>query len=140
MSYSACSNSAIFKPAEYLEGAIGSIFQPQLDEAATASGAVIDLWEPFVLPKGVWLITGGIKCESVDEISNLLYEIKLDAVNVQNFYIANGTETQMWISFQSVVVADGEKMLSCEAMAITAGAAWNVAEPPFSVVNITRVA
>jgi len=140
MSYSACSNSAIFKPAEYLEGAIGSVFQPVLNETATASGAVIELWDAFVLPKGVWMITGAVQCDSASVIESVLYEIKLDIANVQRFSVANGAEVEMWISFQSVVVADGEKELTCEISAVTAGSAWSVTDAPNSVVNVTRIA
>lgn len=140
MSYSSCSNSAIFKPTEYLEGAIGSVIQPTLNTASTASGAFIDLWTPFILPQGVWLITGCVRCDSADPIESILYQIQQDAINVNRYSLANGDDTAMWISFQSVLVADGVKNVNCLLNAITGGANWNVEAGANSVVDITRIA
>ena len=61
MSYSACSNSALLAPADYIEGAIGSTITPTLLSVSTASGANYTLFNPIVIPKGVWVICGSAR-------------------------------------------------------------------------------
>lgn len=143
MSYSSCSNTALYRPNEYIEGAIGSSIVPVLDTGVpVASGVFIDLWNTFVPTKGVYLISGCVRCDATaGDITSVLYQVEIDTANVVRYSMGSGAEPTMWISFSAVFVADGVKALSCALTATTSGGAtWEVDTGANSLVSITRIA
>jgi hypothetical protein len=142
MSYSACSNSALLAPDDYPAGAIGSTITPTLLSVSTASGANYTLFNPVVIPKGVWIVCGSARFNPLTggaTVDSSVVQALLDAVNVGR--IGSGTTASTeWLSFCYPFVADGIKALSMIGSATTSAGNYDLEVGVNSVIKIVRVA
>lgn len=143
MSYSACSNSAIFKPDAYPRGAIGSIITPTLNFNPVASGALLQPISALTLPEGVWLLSGTLFVDAsvggqtitgqtgVAKDAVVFWRSQSDSVG------SDGTS----VSLSAVLSSDGTNVLTIPmTYATSAGATYGIGASPLTIVQLTRVA
>ena len=148
MSYSSCLTSAQTAPLIYPYGSVGTVIEPTILSQATGSSERTDVFDPFVLPRGIWLISGCVEVGVVNPDAILL---SMDVECVLNGLQSQGDLEQsasgalfygLPVSF--VVQSSGSDVVSLRVGAITDVEAgldeWRVTEGDGTVLKIVRVA
>lgn len=142
MSYSACSNSAIYKPDSYLAGAIGSIAEPSINVNAVASAALLQPIAAYTLPEGRWMIAGTLFVDATTGGQTLTGNtgIAKDSVVFWRSQIATAADGHS-VSLSAVVDSDGANVITIPMTYTTSGGStYAVSAAPLSKVQFIRVA
>lgn len=142
MSYSSCSNSALYKPDAYPTGAIGSVIEPAINTNPVASAALLQPMASLTLPEGRWLIAGTLFVDATTGGQTITGNtgIAKDAVvfwRSQNATAMDGVS----VALSAVVSSDGTNAITIPMTYTTSGAStYAVSASPLSTIEIVRVA
>lgn len=143
MSYSACSNSAIYKPDAYPRGAIGSVIIPTLNTGvAKASLAAEEAFTPITLPEGVWSLTGCLQTTATGG-NTLVYttaQCRLDGATNQGRLDVFGATQALGFPISFTVVSDGTNVVDLNIICETSAGNWSIAAGVFSLLKLVRIA
>lgn len=145
MSYISCEGSALIPAVLPPSGstlAVGSVIQPPINVNPVASGALLQPIAQLIVPKGVWMITGTLFCDATVGGQGVTGDtgIAKDAVVFWRSPTPGLTDSAT-ITLSAVFSSDGTNALTIPMTYTTsAGATYDVAPSPRSVVQLTRVA
>ena len=122
MSFVSCDNSALIVPASFPYGAVGSTIAPTINTTLTNSGATLQTFPSFTLPKGVWLASGILWFDAVTGGQTLNGHVVLQSSGVAVWRWNQTSQTDgASVVLSCMINSDGTKVMTLPATFTTSG-------------------